>query len=201
MLYRLENGQPVPVTKVEVDGQVITNPPWEWMQDNGYGYQKAEVIPPSYDPDTERLESHWVLTENTDCKWPVIVKEYEVVELTAAEKASIHNAQIDAQMQAVNAAYDSYKTTPLSYAFGNQTMTLKPIWVTEYYGTLMQVGLMSSGANFPTTITDASGTDFTMTFEEFSTMYLWLVQKVQTEIKRVNDSLAELAAQKEVVND
>ena len=200
MLYRLENGQPVPVTKVEVDGQIITNPPWEWMQDHGYGYQKAEVVPPTYDPATQRLESHWVLTEDTDCKWPVIVKEWEIVELTAEEKAAIHNAAIDAQIAAVNAGYEAYKTTPLSYTFGAQTMSLKPIWVTEFYGTLMQVGLMSSGANFPTTITDDSGTDFEMTFEQFSTMYLWLVQQAQTEIKRVNTALAELEAQKEVVN-
>lgn len=200
MLYRLENGQPVPVTKVEVDGQIITNPPWEWMQDNGYGYQKAEVVPPSYDPDTQRLESRWVLTEDTDCKWPVIVKEYEVIELTAAEKAAIHNAKIDKQIDAVNAGYEAYKTTPISYTFGNQTMALKPIWVTEYYGTLMQIGLMSSGANFPTTITDANCEDFDLTFEQFSTMFLWLVQQAQTEIKRVNQLIADLQAQKEVVN-
>ncbi|MBR0193359.1 MAG: hypothetical protein IJQ31_14965 [Thermoguttaceae bacterium] len=197
MLYRLENGQPVPVTKVEVDGQIITNPPWEWMQDNGYGYQKAEMVPPSYDPDNERLESRWVLTEDTDCKWPVIVKEYEVVELTTAEKAAIHNAKLDAQIDAVNAGYETYKTTPLTYTDGTRTMLLKPIWVTEYYGTLMQIGLMSSGANFPATITDAAGSNFELTFQEFSTLYLWLVQQAQTEIKRVNDAIAELQAQKE----
>lgn len=64
----------------------------------------------------------------------------------------------------------------------------------------MQIGLMTNGANFPTTITDATGTNFEMTFAEFQTMFLWLVGKAQTEIKRVNDALAELEAQKEVVN-
>ena len=39
-----------------------------------------------------------------------------------------------------------------------------------------------------------------MTFAEFQTMFLWLVSKAQTEIKRVNDAIAELQAQKEVIN-
>ena len=195
MRYKLENSAPVEIRKVIFEGLTITNPTDAFIDENGLGYPKEETTPPAYDPDEEKISFEWSVVDG------VIKKVWTVTELSAAEKAAIHNAAIDAQIASVNAGYEAYKTTPLSYAFNGQTMTLKPIWVTEYYGTLMQVGLMANGANFPTTITDANGSDFTMTFEQFSTMYLWLVQQAQTEIKRVNDSLAELAAQKEVVND
>lgn len=194
MRYKLENSAPVEIRKVVFEGLTITNPTDAFIDAHGLGYPKTDTPAPTYDPTQEKISSEWEIQSGQ------IVKVWTVTELTAAEKAAIHNAAIDAQIASVNAGYEAYKTTPLSYTFGAQTMTLKPIWVTEYYGTLMQVGLMSSGANFPTTITDANGTDFTMTFEEFSTMYLWLVQKAQTEIKRVNDAIAELQAQKEVVN-
>lgn len=194
MRYSLENGQPVLITKIETGGQTITNPPDELIDKLGLGFPKVDVPEPAYDPDEETVSFTWEIVEGE------ILKVWTITPLTPAEKAAKKNAAIDAQIDTVNAEYEAYKTTPLSYTFGSQTMTLKPIWVTEYYGTLMQVGLMSSGANFPATITDASGTDFTMTFEEFSTMYLWLVQQAQTEIKRVNNAIAELEAQKEVVN-
>ena len=194
MRYILENSAPVLLRKVTFDGLTITNPTDDFIDANGLGYPLKDEPAPEYDPDNEKISFEWKVQNG------FIEKVWTVTELTAAEKAAIHNARIDEQINAVNSAYEAYKTTPLSYDFNGQTMTLRPIWVTEYYGTLMQVGLMSSGANFPATITDASGTDFTMTFEEFSTMYLWLVQKAQTEIKRVNDAIAELTAQKEVPN-
>ena len=194
MRHILENSVPVLIRKVTFEGLTVTNPADDFIDANGLGYPLKDEPAPEYDQDNEKISFEWEIQNG------FIEKVWTVTELTAAEKAAIHNARIDEQIDAVNAAYEAYKTTPLSYAFNGQTMTLKPIWVTEYYGTLMQVGLMSSGSNFPATITDASGTDFTMTFEEFSTLYLWLVQQAQTEIKRVNDALAELEAQKEVVN-
>ena len=194
MRYKLENSAPVEIRKVVFDGLTITNPTDVFIDAHGLGYPKEETPAPTYDPDEEKISFEWSVVDGT------IKKVWTVTELSTAEKAAIHNARIDEQIAAVNAGYEAHKTTPISYAFGAQTMWLKPIWITEYYGTLMQIGLMTNGANFPTTITDASGTDFTMTFEEFSTMYLWLVQKAQTEIKRVNDAIAALEAQKEVVN-
>ena len=194
MRYKLENSSPVEIRKVIFEGLTITNPTDAFIDENGLGYPKEETPAPAYDPDEEKISFEWSVVDS------VIKKVWTVTELSASEKAAIHNAAIDAQIAAVNAGYEAYKTTPLSYTFGAQTMSLKPIWVTEYYGTLMQVGLMSSGANFPTTITDAAGTNFEMTFAEFQTMFLWLVSKAQTEIKRVNDAIAELQAQKEVIN-
>lgn len=194
MRYILENSAPVLIRKVTFEGLVITNPSDDFIDANGLGYPLKDEPAPEYDPDNEKISFEWKIQNG------FIEKVWTVTELSAAEKAAIHNARIDEQINAVNSAYEAYKTTPLSYTFGAQTMTLKPIWVTEYYGTLMQIGLMTNGANFPTTITDATGTNFEMTFAEFQTMFLWLVGKAQTEIKRVNDALAELEAQKEVVN-
>lgn len=195
MRYKLENGQPVLITRIDLDGQTITNPPDDLIDANGLGYPKTDTPAPTYDPTQEKISSEWEIQSGQ------IVKVWTVTELTAAEKAAIHNAAIDAQIASVNAGYEAYKTTPLTYTDGTRTMLLKPIWVTEYYGTLMQIGLMASGANFPATITDAAGSNFELTFQEFSTLYLWLVQQAQTEIKRVNDAIAELTAQKEVVNE
>lgn len=194
MRYILENSVPVLVRKVTFEGLVITNPTDAFIDAHGLGYPKEDTPAPAYDPDEEKLSFEWSVVDGA------IKKVWTVTELSAAEKAAIKNAKIDAQIDAVNAGYEAYKTTPISYTFGAQTMSLKPIWVTEYYGTLMQIGLMSSGANFPATITDAAGVNFEMTFEQFSTMYLWLVQQAQTEIKRVNQLVADLEAQKEVVN-
>ena len=194
MRYILENSAPVLIRKVTFEGLVITNPADDFIDANGLGYPLKDEPAPEYDPDNEKISFEWKIQNG------FIEKVWTVTELSAAEKAAIHNAGIDAQIQAVNEGYEAYKTTPLSYTFGAQTMSLKPIWVTEYYGTLMQIGLMTNGANFPTTITDAAGVNFEMTFQEFQTMFLWLVGKAQTEIKRVNDTLAELEAQKEVVN-
>lgn len=194
MRYTLENGFPVEIRKVIFEDLTITNPTDTFIDENGLGYPKQESEAPEYDPANEKISFTWKIQDGT------IKQIWVVEELSQEEKRSQHNAEIDAEIAAVNAGYESYKTTPLEYSFKNQSMWLKPIWLTEYYGTLQQVGIITSGATFPMIITDATGVNFEMTFEEFSTMYLWLVQKAQTETKRVNDALAELEAQKEVVN-
>lgn len=194
MRYILENSAPVLIRKVTFEGLVITNPADDFIDANGLGYPLKDEPAPEYDPDNEKISFEWKIQNG------FIEKVWTVTELSASEKAAIKNAKIDAQIDAVNAGYEAYQTEPISYTFGASTMMLKPIWITQYYGTLMQVGLMSNGANFPATITDAAGVNFEMTFQEFQTMFLWLVGKAQTEIKRVNDALAELEAQKEVVN-
>lgn len=194
MRYILENSAPVLIRKVTFEGLVITNPADDFIDANGLGYPLKDEPAPEYDPDNEKISFEWKIQNG------FIEKVWTVTELSASEKAAIHNAGIDAQIQAVNEGYEAYQTEPIAYTFGASTMMLKPIWITQYYGTLMQVGLMSNGANFPATITDAAGVNFEMTFQEFQAMFLWLVGKAQTEIKRVNDALAELVWQKEVVN-
>lgn len=194
MRYKLEKNVPVLITRIEISGQVITNPPDSMIDEAGIGYQLVDVPAPEYDSTKESISFEWQI------KGGNIEKVWTITELTPAEKAAKKNAEIDAQIDAVNAGYEAYKTIPISYDFNGQTMLLKPVWVTEYYGTLQQVGIITSGATFPTIITDATGANFEMTFEQFSTMYLWLVQQAAAEIATVNATLAELEAQKEVVN-
>lgn len=194
MRYKLVNSAPVEIRKVIFDGLTITNPTDDFIDENGLGYLKEEIAPPIYDPEEEKISFEWSVVDGA------IKKVWTVTELSTAEKVAKHNAEIDAQIQAVNEGYEAYQTEPLAYTFGASTMMLKPIWITQYYGTLMQVGLMSNGANFPTTITDATGTNFEMTFHEFQTMFLWLVSTAQAKIKLVNDTLAELYSQREVID-
>lgn len=201
MRYRLENGSPVLITKVTVDGLTTTNPSDAFIDEHELGYPKLETEAPEYDPETERISFAWEVVQDADPVYGVVImKVWTVTELTEEELRAKRNAAIDAQIAEVNSAYDQWQLTPVEYAFNNQTMYLKPIWITQYYGTLQQVSLMTSGAIFPMIITDTAGVNFEMTAEEFQTMYLWLVQVASTEIARVNAVLAELEADKEVVN-
>lgn len=186
MRYRLENGSPVLITKVTVDGLITTNPSDEFVDENELGYPKQDTAAPEYDADTQHIISSWSVVNGT------ITKVWEVIDFTEEELQAKQDAAIDVQINEINAAYDQWQLTPVEYTFNNQTMYLKPIWITQYYGTLQQVSLMTSGAIFPMIITDAAGVNFEMTAAEFQTMYLWLVQVASTEIARVNAELAEL---------
>jgi len=190
MRYKLENAAPVLITVVTFEGRTISNPTDYFIDEHGLGYPKVETPAPAYDPETHRITSTWQVVDGT------ITKVWTVEELSEEEKKQRHNAGIDAQIQAVNQAYEAYQTTPLDYTFGDATLKLKPIWTTQYYGTLQQVGTITGGACFPTTITDAEGVTVTMTQAEFQTMYLWLVSQASAEIARVNAVIAELEAQK-----
>ena len=194
MLYALVNGSPVEVRKVNFNDLTITNPTDDFLAENGLGYPKIDTPAPSYDAAKEKISSEWSIRSGA------IERVWTLTPLDENELVALHNLAIDEHIKGVNEDYEAWKITPLAYSFGEQTMQLKPIWVTEYYSTLMQVGLMSNGANFPATITDATGTNFEMTFQEFQTMFLWLVSKAQAKIKLVNDTLADLNTQKEVAN-
>lgn len=192
MRYTLENGQPVPVTKIEADGQTITNPPDELIDELGLGFPKVDVPEPGYDPEEERVSFEWEIVEGK------ILKVWTITPLTPAEKAAKKNAQIDAEIEAVNAEYDAWQYIPIEYDFNGSTMYLKPIWITQYYGTLLQASTLAPV--FPSVVTDAHNANFTMTVEQFSAMYLYLVQTAAAKIATVNAAIAALEAQKEVVN-
>ena len=194
MRYTLENGSPVLITKVTVDGLITTNPSDDFIDEHEMGYPKLDTEAPEYDSDVQYVTSSWSVVNG------VITKVWEIVDYTEEELQVKQNAAIDTQINEVNAAYEQWQLTPVEYTFDNQTMYLKPSWITQYYGTLQQVSLMTSGAIFPMIITDAAGVNYEMTSEEFQTMYLWLVQVASTEIARVNATLAELEAEREVPN-
>lgn len=191
MRYRLENGSPVLITKVTVDGLTTTNPTDDFIDEHELGYPKQDTTAPEYDPDTQHVTSSWSIVNG------VITKVWEIIDYTEEELQAKQNAAIDSQIEEVNTSYDRWQLTPIEYTFNNQTMYVKPIWITQYYGTLQQVSLMTNGAIFPMIITDAAGANYEMTAEEFQTMYLWMVQAASTEIARVNAVLVELEAEKE----
>lgn len=190
MRYTLENGVPVKVVKIVRDGRVTTNPTDAMIDEVGLGYPLLDASAPEYDPDEENISYQWIIEDN------MIKKVWTITALTEEEKNARHNQAIDAQIAEMNAGFEAFKTTPVDYEFKDSVMKLKPIWTTEYYGTLQQVGMIVGDSMFPTIITDANGVNFTMTQEEFTQMYLWLVQVSYTEIALVNARLAELEGEK-----
>lgn len=197
MRYALVNGAPSKVTKLTYNGMFITNPSDELVDEAGVGYPLLETEAPEYDPDEERISFQWEVVQDADPEsGSVIMKVWTVIPLTAEEKAVIHNQEIDNQIRAVNADFEQFKTTPVEYTFKDSVMKLRPIWTTEYYGTLQQVSMIVGDTVFPTIITDADGVNFEMTREEFTQMYLWLVQVSQTKIADVNARLAELEGER-----
>ena len=197
MRYTLENGTPSRVTHIGHDGLIISNPTDAMIDELGVGYPLLETESPEYDPDEEKISSTWEIVQDADPNHTsVIMRVWTVTDLTTEEKNARFNQALDEQIAAVNAGFETFKTTPVEYTFKNTKMKLKPIWTTEYYGTLAQVGIIASGANFPATITDADGVSFEMTQEEFTQMYLWLVQVSYDEIARVNARLAELEGER-----
>lgn len=194
MRYKLENGQPVLITRIDLDGQTITNPPDDLIDANGLGYPKTVTPAPIYDPSEETLSSSWEIQSG------VITQVWTVTELSAAEKAAKHNAAIDAAIDAINEAYAEWQTEPLEYTFNESTMYLKPIWITQYYGTLLQASTLGATV-FPSGVTDAHDVTYEMTEAQFAAMYLWLVGQAAVKIATVNAQIATLKAQKEVVNE
>ena len=193
MRYTLENGVPSLIKVIRHDGWTITNPTDVMIDEWKLGYPLIETEAPEYDPDEEKISFTWEIIQDSDPAFgESIVKVWTVTALTAEEKNAKFNQALDAQIDAINAGFETFKTTPVNYTFKNDTMKLKPIWTTEYYGTLAQVGMLVGESMFPTVITDADGVNFTMTQEEFMQMYLWLIQVSYEEISRVNARLAEL---------
>ena len=193
MRYKLENSAPVEIRKVIFEGLTITNPTDAFIDENGLGYPKEETTPPAYDPDEEKISFEWSVVDGT------IKKVWTVTELSASEKAAIKNAKIDVQIDTVNAEYDAWQTTPVDYDFNGQTLCLKPIWVTQYYGTLLQASTLGAMV-FPSRVTDAQNVTVEMSETQFVAMYLWLVGQAAVKIATVNAEIATLEAQKEVVN-
>ncbi len=193
MRYKLENNIPVLITRIEIFGQVITNPPDSMIDEAGIGYQLIDVPAPEYDSTKESISFEWQI------KGGSIEKVWTITELSQAEKAAIHNTEIDRQIAAINQEYDAWQTTPIEYDFNGSTMHLKPIWITQYYGTLLQASTLGATV-FPSGVTDAHNVTVEMTEQEFAAMYLWLVGQAAVKIATVNAQIAALEAQKEVVN-
>ena len=175
--YILNNGALAQVRKVEHMGQIITNPPDSLIDEWGVGKPYEAVEAPEYDAETQALDHSY--TEGAAS----ITESWTVRGLTAAEQI----AKLEAQIAAINAAYETYRDTPITY----NNKGYLPRWIYEYYNSMLIMG----SAAFPMGVAAVDGTSETMTFEQFQALFQYLVTDVATHTAQVNGQIATLNAQ------
>ena len=187
MRYNLQDGKPVEITAIIVDGMRIVHPTDAQVDAAGAGYPLQTTDAPEYDPETQRLEESWTLEGGK------IVQVWTVIDLPQPTPTEKRIAEINQLLAASNAAFLSFKETPITYETNG--LKYKPSYLVDYWVPLLPLG----AAAFPQTISDADCVDRTFTFEEFVALYTWLLGVSAQEIKRVNayqqpllEELAEL---------
>lgn len=187
MRYNLVDGKPVEVISIIVDGMRIVHPSDSQVDEAGAGYALELVTPPEYDPETQRLEESWVLADGK------IVQVWTVIDLPQPSETERRIAEINQLLAASNAAFLEFKETPIVYEANG--LKYKPSYLPDYWVPLLPLG----AAAFPQTIGDADCVAREFTFEEFVSLYTWLLGVSEQEIKRVNayqqpllEELAEL---------
>lgn len=174
MRYTLENGKPVEVKSIVVDGMRIVYPSDEQVDAAGAGYPLQLTNPPEYDPETETLEMSYSLEND------VIVQEWTVVEKPQPSEKDRRIAEINTLINESNAGFEAFKDTPIIYP-GNG-LRYKPSYVKDYWVPALVLG----EAAFPMYISDADCVAREFTLAEFQTLYGWLLNESATEIARVN---------------
>lgn len=176
--YILNNGALVQVRKVEHLGQIITNPPDSLIDELAAGKPYETVSAPEYDADTQALDHSY--TEGAAS----ITDSWAVRSLTATEQI----AKLEAQIATINAAYETYRDTPIMYTNGKGYL---PRWVYEFYNSML---LMGSGA-FPMSVSAVDGTAESMSYTDFQALFQFLITTIATHTGEVNASIAALNAQ------
>lgn len=174
MRYTLTNGTPKKVLKITVAGLTITNPSDEAVDSAGLGYPIDRTDPPQI-LDGETLSSRWELSEG------------RIVQVWTVHEANPIHA-INAQIDALNAAYETFKNTPITYDGSGYL----PRWVPEYYTPILALG----ESVFPMNVSSVDGSVKSFTFAEFKALFGFLVSASATETARVNGLIAALEAQK-----
>lgn len=187
MRYTLEEGKPVEVTAIIVDGMRIVYPTDAQVDAAGAGYPLKLTDPPEYDPATEKLVLSYALEGGE------IVQVWTVEELPQPSETERRIAEINQLLAASNAAFLTFRETPIVYEANG--LKYKPSYLQDYWVPLLPLG----AAAFPQTIGDADCVAREFTFEEFVSLYTWLLGVSAQEIKRVNayqqpllEELAEL---------
>lgn len=189
MRYTLENGKPVEVISIVVDGMRIVYPSDAQVDAAGAGYQLKLTDPPEYDQETQRLEESWTLEGGK------IVQVWTVIDLPQPSETERRIAEINQLLAASNAAFLDFKETPIVYEANG--LRYKPSYLPDYWVPLLPLG----AAAFPKTIGDADCVARQFTFEEFVAMYTWLLGVSAQEIARVNAYQQPLLAElKELQN-
>ena len=189
MRYTLQEGKPVEVIAITVDGMRIVHPTDAQVDAAGAGYPLKETNPPEYDPETEKLVLSYALEGGE------IVQVWTVEELPQPTPTEKRIAEIQALLDASNVAFETYKQTPLTYPANG--LKYKPSYITDYW----TAALMMGEAAFPMQVSDADCISREFTFAEFQTLYGWLLQESAQEIATVNAYQAPLIAElKELQN-
>lgn len=188
MRYILQEGKPVEVTAIIVDGMRIVYPTDAQVDLAGAGYPLQTTDAPEYDPETQRLEESWTLTKGK------IKQVWTVIDLPQPTPTEKRIAEINQLLAASNAAFLAFKETPVVYE-GNG-LRYKPSYLTDYW-----VPILPLQAAFPMVISDADCVPQEMTYEEFTNLYTWLLTVSVQEIATVNAYQKPLLAElKELTN-
>ena len=174
MRYTLTNGTPEKVLKITVNGLTVTNPSDGAVDASGAGYPLDRTDPPQTS-EGETLSSRWELSDGR------IVQVWTVHE---SDPIQAINAQIDA----LNTAYEAFKNTPILYEGSGYL----PRWVPEYYTPILTLGESA----FPMSVSAVDGSVKTFTFLDFKALFGFLVSVSAVETARVNGLIAGLEAQK-----
>ena len=173
MRYTLENGKPVEVTYIIIDGMRVVHPFDETVDAAGAGYPLQLTDEPEYDPETQRLEQSWTLTDGK------IVQTWTIIDLPQPSPTEKRIAEINQLLAASNAAFLEFKETPIVYE-GNG-LKYKPSYITDYW-----VPILPLQQAFPMVISDADCVPQEMTYEQFTNLYTWLLGVSSQEIAKVN---------------
>lgn len=184
MRYTLKDGKPAEVTAILVDEMRIVHPTDAQVDAAGAGYPLKLTPALEYDLETQRLEESWTLEGGE------IVQVWTVIDLPQPTPAEKRIAEINALLAASNAAFETYKATPITYPANG--LKYKPSYIKDFWNSVLPLG----AAAFPMTISDADCVAREMTFEEFTTLYGWLLAESEAEIARVNAYQAPLIAEK-----
>ena len=191
MRYKLnENNEPERVTIIIFEDSYIVNPHDMTVDAYGAGYPMVDVPAPSYDAATQHAPTFvWEQADGT------IHKVWTVTDKTADELKQAQVDALDAQINAMNSAFEAWKSAPI--VWDGTGKGYLPRWITEFYTPIQVLGASA----FPQSVTASDGTSDTLSFEQFSTLYTFLIQQSALETARVNALLAPLYARKAEVQN
>lgn len=191
MRYTLNtHGEPEKVTCIVLNGDYVVNPTDEIIDIYGGGYPLLDVPAPSYDSATQHAPTFvWEQADGT------IHKVWTVTDKTADELKQAQVDALDAQINAMNSAFEAWKSAPI--VWDGTGKGYLPRWITEFYTPIQVLGASA----FPQSVTASDGTSDTLSFEQFSTLYTYLIQQSALETARVNALLAPLYARKAEVQN
>lgn len=165
MRFILDEGIPVPVTKIIVGEMIVTNPTDEAVDEAGAGYPLKDNPAPEYNPDTQKKPTAiWKIVDG----W--IERIWTVEDFSEEELKDRRNAGRLAQIEQNNAEFELKKSEPIIYANGKGYL---PRWLVEFYIPLLTLGETA----FPQNVMAIDGTVDSFTYEEFKTLTAFLIQE------------------------